>query len=38
MNVRWTYMVNWLARRDHRIPEIPVSKIHRYKNLKGKTE
>jgi hypothetical protein len=22
MNTRWTYMVNWLARREHKIPDI----------------
>jgi len=33
MNTRWTYMLNWLKDRTHRIPDIPVTKVHKHKKL-----
>jgi hypothetical protein len=29
----WTYMVNWLARREHVIPDIRITKTTRYNKL-----
>jgi hypothetical protein len=33
MNERWTYMVNWLKERKHRIPDITVTKVYTHKKL-----
>lgn len=33
MDTRWTYMVNWLKDRSHRIPDIPYRKGITHKGM-----
>jgi len=37
MDIRWTYMVNWLARRAHKIPDITFTArtVHKMRTSNG---